>query len=60
MKAKLKSRKLIIAVLASALLALSDQFGIDHSTGAYIAGVVATYLVSQGAHDVALARKATT
>jgi len=48
---KLKSRKLWVAVIAAALLALADQLGIDKEAADNIVQIVAAYLLAQGVKD---------
>jgi hypothetical protein len=55
---KLKSRKLIVAVVSAALVALGQQIGLDHDSAQNLVTVVLGYLLAQGAHDVASARSA--
>lgn len=52
---KLKSRKLWVTVLASAITTLAQQLGLDSVETHNLALTVSAYLVSQGAHDAAVA-----
>ncbi len=49
---KLKSRKLWVAVLSAAVIALADQLGLDHTQTKEILGAAVSYILAQGAHDV--------
>ena len=49
---KLKSRKLWVAVLGAALMSLAHELGIPEEHAQYAVGLLAAYVLSEGAADV--------
>ena len=55
---KLKSRKLWVAVLATALTTLGTQLGLDADTVQNVVAIAVSYIVVEGAVDVVGVNKA--
>jgi len=51
MKNKLRSRKLWVAVLSAAAVALGRELGLSEATAMQIAGIAAAYILGQGVAD---------
>jgi hypothetical protein len=56
---KLKSRKLLIAVITAVLVTVGTSLGIDEATVTKLVGLAASYIVGQGIADAGAGKSQT-